>query len=309
MVAENKLSLEAIPGTGRGGRVTKKDVEAYLAKQRQPAPDLPLEPWEQPGSGDLFKESAPYAAPVASSPAVISREQAAPRADGQLVPLTAMRRSIAEHMQRSVQTAPHVTTIFEVDMAAVLAHRAASLRAAEQAGIRLTLSAYFAAAAASALMQHPTLNARWTDEGILEHRDVHLGMAVALDEGLIVPVIERAQERNLLGLARAIHDLAERARQRKLRPEETRGGTFTISNHGVSGSLVATPIINQPQSGILGIGRVEKRVRVLTDAQGNDSIAIRPCCYASLTFDHRVTDGAGADAFMATFRALLEGWR
>jgi 2-oxoglutarate dehydrogenase E2 component (dihydrolipoamide succinyltransferase) len=163
-------------------------------------------------------------------------------------------------------------------------------------------------ASVEALRAVPYLNARWTDEGIFLHNSINVGIAVAIDDGLIVPVIQRAGELNLLGLARAVNDLASRARSKQLKPDEVQGGTFTITNHGVSGSLFATPIINQPQVGILGVGVLEKRVKVMTDAAGNDSIAIRPCLYATLTFDHRVADGAAGDGFMATLKQRLEGW-
>lgn len=304
MVAEHQLDLAQITGTGRDGRVTKKDVEAYLQARSAPA-ELP--PWERPGSGDLFKPTVEYAAPpvppVPAAPAA-PPSRPAEAAPGELVPLSAMRRAIAEHMVRSkLHTAPHVTSVFEIDMSAVLKHRAAHKDAFARQGINLTLTAYFAAAAVTACQQHRYLNARWTDEGIYLNNVVHLGIAVALDDGLIVPVIKNAQELNLQGLARAVNDLAARARARALRPDEAQGGTFSITNHGVGGSLLATPIINQPQVAILGVGVVEKRVKVI-----NDAIAIRPCCYVTLTFDHRVADGATGDAFMQTLKATLEGW-
>lgn len=333
MAAEHALDLSKIPGTGRNGRVTKKDVEAYLETRKdvpagaQPSPLTPqddLPPWERPGSGDLFKPTVEYGEtpPPASLPARGEGEkrpavqQPAPPArprpaetipqgvPGELVALSTMRRAIAEHMVRSkLHTAPHVTTVFEVDMAAALAHREAHKQAFAKQAVNLTLTAYFAAAAVAALQAVPYLNAQWTDEGIFLHHAVHLGMAVALDEGLIVPVIKNAQDLNLAGLARAINDLSNRARSRQLKPDETQGGTFTITNHGVSGSLLAAPIINQPQAGIMGVGVVEKRVKVI-----NDAIAIRPCCYVTLTFDHRVADGATGDAFLQTVKHTLETW-
>ncbi|MEO8394749.1 MAG: 2-oxo acid dehydrogenase subunit E2, partial [Chloroflexota bacterium] len=155
----------------------------------------------------------------------------------------------------------------------------------------------------------PYLNAQWTDEGIFLHTAINIGIAVAIQDGLLVPVIRHAQDLNLLGIARAVNDLATRARNKQLKPDEVQGGTFTITNHGVSGSLFATPIINQPQVGILGVGVLEKRVKVITDALGNDTIAIRPCLYASLSFDHRVVDGAAGDGFMMALKTRLEGWK
>ncbi|MBA3874420.1 MAG: 2-oxo acid dehydrogenase subunit E2, partial [Anaerolineae bacterium] len=224
---------------------------------------------------------------------------------GELVPLTAMRRTIAEHMVRSkLQTAPHVTTVFEFDMSAVMAHREANKETFAKQGVNLTLTAYFAVATAEALQSKRYLNAQWTDEGIFLHNVVNLGMAVAMDDGLIVPVIKNASDLNLIGMARAVNDLAGRARAKQLKSDDVQGGTFTITNHGVSGSLLATPIINQPQSGILGVGMMEKRVKVI-----NDMIAIRPCCYVTLTFDHRVADGATGDGFMQQLKDRVENWQ
>jgi 2-oxoglutarate dehydrogenase E2 component (dihydrolipoamide succinyltransferase) len=192
----------------------------------------------------------------------------------------------------------------EADMSRAVAHRDAHRAAFERDGVHLTYTAYFTAAAIAGLKVMPRANSSWTDEGLLVHAAVHVGVAVSLgDEGLIVPVIRDADRLSLLGLARSLNDLAARARSRKLQPEEVRGGTFTITNHGVSGSLLATPIINQPQCGILGVGMIQKRPVVL-----NDAIAIRPMVYLSLTFDHRILDGASADRFLAAVRAALEGW-
>jgi 2-oxoglutarate dehydrogenase E2 component (dihydrolipoamide succinyltransferase) len=356
MAAEHHLDLSQIPGTGRDGRVTKKDVEAYLNNphpsaavasplQREgevEAAETELPPWERPGSGDLFKPTIEYGekkpSPLApphprqgeGNKGVMSGklsngdagqtravEAAVPQAAerlhpvepvpagtaGELMPLTAMRLAIAEHMVRSKHTSPHVTTVFELDMTVPLKHREANKATFAKQGVNLTLTAYFAAAAVAALRANPYLNAQWTDEGIYLHHAINLGMAVALGEGLIVPVIKNAGDLNLLGLARAVNDLSARARSKALKAEEVQGGTFTITNHGVSGSLLATPIINQPQVGILGVGVVEKRVKVI-----NDAIAIRPCCYVTLTFDHRVADGAVGDAFMMTFKDTLENW-
>ena len=218
-----------------------------------------------------------------------------------------MRRAIAEHMTRSVRISPHVTTVMELDLSRVMAHREANKAAFAQQDVRLTLTAYFFQATAVALGQVPVLNGSFSEQGIVLNRRVHIGMAVALDEGLLVPVLRDAGERNLLGLARAVNDLAGRARARRLTPDETQGGTFTITNHGVSGSLFATPIINQPQAGILGVGAIVKRPIVVSTGDG-DSIAIRPMCYLSLTFDHRIADGSTADAFLAAVKRQLEDY-
>ncbi|HLU08455.1 MAG TPA: dihydrolipoamide acetyltransferase family protein [Oceanobacillus sp.] len=328
MVSEYNIDLSKVKGTGRGGRITKKDVEAYLA-QRETAPEAVAEevpPWEQPVDGDLFKPTVEYDVEVTQEARPVGTRYVPPEvteppprlhpvepipqaADGELVALTPMRKNIAEHMLRSKHTSPHVTTVFEVDMSAVLAHREANKDAFAKNGVNLTLTAYFVAAVVDGLRAVPTLNAQWTDEGIYLHRPMNIGIAVALDGGLIVPVIKNAQDLNLMGIARAVNDLATRARNKQLKPDEVQGGTFSITNHGVSGSLFATPIINQPQAGILGVGVMEKRVKVITDANGNDMIAIRPCVYVSLTFDHRIADGATADGFLLTLKQRLEGWK
>ena len=251
LLAEHGLDAAAIPGSGRGGRLTRKDVEAWLARSSSAAPDVP----------------------------------------GELRPLTAMRRSIAQHMVRSVQTAPHVTAVYEVDMGAVQAQRAA-LQAAHP-GLRLTPGAWFVAATARALQAHPWLNSEWRADGIFLHHACHIGLAVALDEGLIVPVIRHAERRSLPDLAQVIENLARRARSGQLQADEVQGGTFTITNFGAGGCLTGTPIINQPQVAILGVGTMQQRPVVRDGA-----IVARPMCYLSLSFDHRVVDGAVADAFM-----------
>jgi len=329
MVAEHNLDLSQIQGTGRGGRVTKHDVEAFL-KSDKTAPAAELAPWEQPGEGSLFKPTVEYTDSIAAkspvgahSPTGVSFGHRAPlqpttapaqqrlhpvepipqAAPGELVSLTPMRKFIAEHMVRSVETSPHVTTVFEIDMSAVVAHREANKTEFAKLGVNLTLTAYFVAASVSALRANPYLNAEWRSDGIFLHHAAHIGMAVAIEGGLIVPVIKNAQDLNLMGTARTVNDLALRAREKRLKADETQGGTFTITNHGVSGSLFATPIINQPQAGILGIGVMEKRVKVI-----NDAIAIRPCIYTSLSFDHRIADGATGDGFMLTLKQTLENW-
>ncbi len=224
-----------------------------------------------------------------------------------MIPLTSMRRRIAEHMVQSKRAAPHVTTVFEADLSAISRHRDANRGDLEARGIRLTFMAYFVEAAAHALRNHPLVNSTFTDEGIHLLKEINVGMATATEggAGLLVPVIKRTDEKNLAGLARDVHELTQRARGGGLTPDDMSGGTFTLTNHGVSGSLWGTPIINQPQSAILGIGKIQKRVVV---TQG-DSIAIRPMVYLSFTFDHRVLDGATADAFMAEVVAYLEAYQ
>ncbi len=262
MAQEYGLDLDRLTGTGKGGRISKKDVLAYLA-EREPAAGMP----------------------------------------GELLALTAKRRKIAERMVHSKQTSPHVTTVFEFDFSAVATHLAAHKADFAREGVKLTYTAYVVSATAQALKQHPLINSSWSDEGILLRRAVNIGLATALDDGLIVPILKGADELNLLGLARKINDLTGRARLGQLQPGEVRDGTFTITNHGVAGSLLGTPIIYQPQGGILGLGLIEKRVKVIHDA-----IAIRPCAYVSFTFDHRILDGAAADGFVSTIKKIIENW-
>lgn len=289
IAAEHHVDLSRVSGTGRNGRVTKDDILAYIEQARQPAgiPDAPPVPQPAPAP-----TPAPAPAPVAASPGT------------EIVPLNSMRRAIAEHMVLSKHTSPHVTTVFEFDFTAVATHRAAHKEAFARDGARLTYTVYIVAAVVQALKQHPLVNSSWSDDGIVLKREINLGLAAAVAEGLVVPVIHHADSYNLLGLARAINDLTGRARTKKLTHADLQGGTFSLTNHGTSGSLFATPIINQPQCGILGIGKIEKRVKVIDDA-----IAIRPLAYASFTFDHRILDGASADAFVSTVKEILESWR
>ncbi len=297
LAAEHRLDLSQIRGTGQGGRITKQDV-LRLIESRGAEPAAPAAP--------------PPPAPSLAPPSLAPVRRAAPEderqslpADAELVPLSPMRRTIAEHMERSVRIAPHVTTVMEVDLSRIIAHRAAHRAAFERQGVRLTYTPYFVQAVVAGLQQVPVLNGSFSAEGIILNRRIHIGVAVALDEGLLVPVVRDADEKNLLGLARLVNDLAERARTRRLAPDETQGGTFTITNHGVTGSLFATPIINQPQAAILGIGAIVKRPVVVSQG-GVDAIAIAPMAYLSLTFDHRIADGATGDAFLAAVKAALE---
>jgi 2-oxoglutarate dehydrogenase E2 component (dihydrolipoamide succinyltransferase) len=313
LLAEHQLNPAQIRGTGQGGRITKQDVLRFLAeREKQPATPAatPVAPAPAAPTPAPIPTPAPApmpVAPVPTPPPVTAPTTSEIPADAELVPLTPMRRSIAEHMVRSVRTSPHVTTVMEVDLSRVIAHRAANQEAFSRQGVRLTMTPYFIMAAIAGLQAVPVFNGSFTDQGIIIHRRINIGVAVALNEGLLVPVIPDADEKNLLGLARAVNDLAERARSKRLRPEETQGGTFTITNHGVTGSLFATPIINQPQAGILGIGAVVKRPVVITQ-NGLDAIAIRPLCYLSFTFDHRIADGATADQFLSTVKKRLEQW-
>ena len=304
LAAEHKVDLQQVKGTGASGRITKKDVLAHVESSKsglQPQPQEELAPWEKPGDGDLFR---PPELQMAAAPQLPISNLQSPAFGDSILPLTNIRKSIADHMVRSKHTSPHVTTVFEVDMSKVAAHREANKAQFARDGVNLTFSAYFVAASASALKAFPMVNSSFADDKIVLKRDVNIGVAVSLgEEGLIVPVVKQADEKSLLGLARAVNDLANRARAKQLKPDEVQGGTFTITNHGVSGSLFATPIINQPQCAILGVGAIQKRVVVI-----NDAIAIRPMCYISLTFDHRILDGALADYFVAKVKEGLEGW-
>jgi 2-oxoglutarate dehydrogenase E2 component (dihydrolipoamide succinyltransferase) len=303
IASEKGVDLSQVRGTGQGGRITKKDVLAFV-EGRGAAPA----PWETPALGELFRPSEEVRG--AQPPAAAPHAAAAP---GTVVPLNAIRRSIAEHMIRSRHTSPHVSTIMEADLSRVLGHRQANKEAFARDGVNLTLTAYFVSASVAALKAVPMVNASWSEQGIVLHRSVNVGVAVSLgDEGLIVPVVRDADQHSLLALAQAVNDLSGRARAHKLAPDEVQGGTFTITNHGVSGSLFATPIINQPQCAILGVGALQKRVVVVEtpDPAGGvqDSLAIRPMVYLSLTFDHRVLDGAMADAFLGKVVEMLERW-
>lgn len=279
LASEHGVNLSQLKGTGLGGRITKKDVLAFVESGKS-TPTLPHPHTPSPPPHTL-----------APTP-------------GTTFPLNPMRKSIAEHMVRSKHTSPHVTTVFEADMSKAIAHREANKAIFARDGVNLTFTAYFVAASVAALKAFPLVNSSFAEDKILLRKEVNIGVAVSLgEEGLIVPVIKHADDKSLLALARELNDLANRARSKQLKPDEVQGGTFTITNHGVSGSLFATPIINQPQCGILGVGAIQKRVVVIGDA-----IAIRPMVYISLTFDHRIIDGAIADYFVAKVKEGLEGW-
>ncbi len=326
LAAELGVDLSQVVGTGAGGRITKKDVLAYVAAPAPRRPETPAKeaeppPWERPGTGDLFKptEEAGVATPAPSMPSALAvpAAPAAPAApaevESDLLPLSAIRRAIAQHMVLSKQTSPHVTTVMEADLTRVLQARERLRGEFQRQGVRLTLTPFFLQAIVAGLKAVPEANSTFTENGLLLHKRIHIGVAVAIPDGLIVPVIRDADERSLLGLARAVNDLAERARAKKLTPDEVQGGTFTLTNHGTAGSLFATPIINQPQAGILGIGAIQKRPVVLSKGgsllpDADDVIAIRPMAYLSFTFDHRVLDGQGADGFLLAVKRFLEGY-
>jgi 2-oxoglutarate dehydrogenase E2 component (dihydrolipoamide succinyltransferase) len=320
MIAENKISdpeFASIVGTGGGGRVTKRDIENFLATGQRGASAPAVQPipaWEQPGTGELFRPTeeifAKPAAPTSPPSPPLVGEGRKGEVKDEIIPVSPMRKSIADHMVRSKAISPHVTSVHEVDMTRVLAYQKNHEEEFARQGVKLTFTAFFIQAAVAALKAWPIVNASYTDQGIAMHKRVHIGIAVAIEDGLIVPVLKDADDKSLLGVARAVNDLATRAREKKLLPDDVQGGTFTITNFGIFGSLFGMPIINQPQSAILGVGAIQKRAIVIsapTSGGGvNDAIAIRPMCYCSITIDHRLLDGAIGDQFMNVFKKYLE---
>jgi len=294
IASEHQVDLYQVTGSGTGGRITKQDILSYIESHAA-----------EPGTSAELP--APPGAAADHLPA--AAQPIAPSVPGAVLPLTPVRRLIAEHMVNSKHTSPHVTTIMEADLGRVIAHRQANKETFNQDGVNLTFTAYFISAASQALKAFPLVNSSWSEGGIVLHRSIHIGMAASMgEEGLIVPVIKNADTYSLLGLARIINDLASRARAHKLLPDEVKGGTFTITNHGTSGSLFATPIINQPQCAILGVGAIQKRPVVISLPQQGDTIAIRSMVYLGLTFDHRILDGAIADAFLGKIIETLQNW-
>jgi pyruvate dehydrogenase E2 component (dihydrolipoamide acetyltransferase) len=285
---ENNVNLSQVSGTGLGGRITKQDIMAFL---------------ERP--------EAASAAPAASAPAS-ARPSATPAPaaiPAESVPMSKMRQIIAQRMIESRRTSAHVHAMFEVDITKIVQLRNKTKSAFEQRhGARLTFMPFFVRAAIIALQQFPIVNASIEGETIRYHRHVNVGIAVALDWGLIVPVLKNADELNFLGLQRGISDLGERARNKKLKPDEVEGSTFTVTNPGQFGAVFGLPIINQPNSAIMGVGGITKAPLVVTDADGNDSIAIRSVVHLTLGYDHRLIDGAVADQFMAFVKKTLENW-
>ena len=292
---DNNLDLSRISGTGASGRITKDDALNALNQGGKSA---------APAAGVTPAAGTPAAA-AASAP-----RPAAPAPEpGSLVPLTKMRGIIAQRMVESKRTSPHVHTVFKVDMTRIVRLREKEKSKYEQRnGVKLTYMPFIARAAVATLRKHAIVNASMEGDAIRYNRNINLGIAVALEWGLIVPVIKQTEERNFLGVARAIVDVADRARNKKLAPDEIAGGTFTLTNSGIFGEQFGLPIINQPQSAILGIGGLSKEAVVMTDKEGNDTIAIRSVQYFSLGFDHRIVDGADAGKFMSDFKAYLENW-
>lgn len=312
MVAEHDIDLNQVAGSGLGGRVTKKDLLAYLEQldRKRSQDDRSV------ATSNEIRVKGVKTLPVAVATGSLKLAE-----NEALHPITGMRRSIAQHMVQSKHTSPHVSTIFEVDMTQVVRHREMHKASAARRGVKLNYTAYFVAASAAALAAEPAVNSRFTDEGIVTNSRIHIGVAVALpdspnsflDGGLVVPVIRDADEKNLQGIARAVQELSHAARHHQLTVDDVQGGTFTVSNHGTGGSLIGTPIINQPQAGILGVGAIAKRPVVRSThgtlmPHADDSIVIRPMCYLSFTFDHRVLDGAIADRFVTRIKHFLESF-
>ena len=297
---ENNVDLSHVTGTGLGGRITRQDIMAFIEKGPSAPPEIAPEPQA---------DGAPQASRP-SSTAPTPRPAPAPAAiPGDLVPLSQMRKIIAQRMIESRRTSAHVHCMFEVDLTRIVNLRNKLKNAFEQRnGARLTFMPFFVRAAIIALQQFPIVNASMEGESIRYHRHVNAGIAVALDWGLIVPVLKNADELNFLGLQRGITDLGERARSKKLMPTDVEGSTFTITNPGQFGAVFGLPIINQPNSAIMGVGGITKQPMVITDQDGNDSIAIRSVVHLTLGYDHRLIDGAVADQFMALVKKTLETW-
>ena len=284
-VLQYDLDIGGVSGSGRGGRITLQDVEALIA-------DRGLDAVEK------------------QQPASLESDSAGNAEDTEIIPHDKMRKRLADHMVASLMhTAPHVTAVFEADLSAVMTHRTAHKASFARLGTPLTLTVYFVAAAIAAIQKVPRLNSRWHEQHLEVFHRINIGIGTALgDQGVIVPVLHNAQALDLQGIAAGLANLTSRARGGQLKPADVRGGTFTLSNHGVSGSLIATPIIiNQPQSAILGVGKIEKRVKI-REIDGQDVIAIRPMCYVSLTIDHRVVDAYQTNAFLTELVRVLENW-
>lgn len=284
-VLEHNLDLSETAGSGRDGRITLQDVEALISSRAQ--------------NTNAVQEQT-----ISSSKSDTKEESS------EIIPHDRMRKRIAQSMVTSLlHTAPHVTAVFEADLSAVMRHRSAHKSVFADAGTPLTLTAYFIAAAIVAIQKVPAVNSRWSDEHLEIFQHINMGVGTALgSKGLIVPVLHHAQNMELKDIAAELSRLTSRARDNTLEPQDVRGGTFTISNHGVSGSLIATPIIiNQPQSAILGIGKIEKRIKII-EIDGEDVISIRPMCYVSLTIDHRVLDGFQTNTFLTELVDTLENW-
>jgi pyruvate dehydrogenase E2 component (dihydrolipoamide acetyltransferase) len=319
MAAEHGIDLTTIPGTGAGGRISKQDIEAVIAASgtTSAAPATPSAPVTPPAAAPARPAMPPPSAPAAAPPAPgvsggqvhVAFESAVPRekmyfGNYTVEPMSNMRQRIAEHMVASKRVSPHVYSVDEIDMTKVASLRAKSKDEFEKRyETKLTFMPFFVKAAVAGLRAFPTMNASLDGTNVILHKEINIGIAVALDWGLIVPVVKGADEKNVLGIQRTLNDLAERARSKKLKPDEVQEGTFSITNPGVFGGLFGLPVISQPNVGILGLGMIEKRPVVI-----NDSIAIRSMCYVTLSYDHRVVDGAVAHQFLHKVKETLENW-
>lgn len=316
MAKEHGIDLGSVPGTGAGGRISKQDIEAYLAAGGGAQPFAGIsEAGARPSVVEFAPPSSSQRAAAPPPPATsggqvhVAFESAVPRekmyfGNYEIQPMSVMRQRIAEHMIASKRVSPHVYSVDEVDMTKVANLRAKSKDEFEKRyETKLTFVPFFVKAAVAGLRAYPTMNASLDGTNVIIHKDINIGIAVALDWGLIVPVIKNADEKNLLGIQRNLNDLAERARTKKLKPEEVQEATFSITNPGVFGGLFGLPVISQPNVGIIGLGAIEKRPVVI-----NDSIAIRSMCYVTLSYDHRVVDGAIAHQFLHKLKETLENW-
>ncbi len=333
MAKEHGVDLSTLTGTGAGGRISKQDIEAVIAaggsgaappapsaahdseefaeEQLETAYEAPAQPSASPRTGAPPPRAAapPPPPPTAGGQVHVSFESAVPReklyfGDYEVSPMSVMRQRIGEHMVASKRVSPHVYSVDEIDMTKIATLRAKSKDEFEKRnGTKLTFMPFFVKAAVAGLRAYPTLNASLDGTNVILHKEINIGIAVALDWGLLVPVVKRADEKNILGIQRNMNDLAERARTKKLKPEEVQEGTFSITNPGVFGGLFGLPVISQPNVGILGLGAIEKRPVVI-----NDSIAIRSMCYVTLSYDHRVVDGAIAHQFLHKVKETLENW-
>jgi pyruvate dehydrogenase E2 component (dihydrolipoamide acetyltransferase) len=316
MAKEHGIDLGSVPGTGAGGRISKQDIEAYLAAGGGAQPSAGIsEAGARPSVVEFAPPSSSQRAAAPPPPATsggqmhVAFESAVPRekmyfGNYEIQPMSVMRQRIAEHMIASKRVSPHVYSVDEVDMTKVANLRAKSKDEFEKRyETKLTFVPFFVKAAVAGLRAYPTMNASLDGTNVIIHKDINIGIAVALDWGLIVPVIKNADEKNLLGIQRNLNDLAERARTKKLKPEEVQEATFSITNPGVFGGLFGLPVISQPNVGIIGLGAIEKRPVVI-----NDSIAIRSMCYVTLSYDHRVVDGAIAHQFLHKLKETLENW-
>jgi pyruvate dehydrogenase E2 component (dihydrolipoamide acetyltransferase) len=313
MAKERGIDLASVPGTGAGGRISKQDIESYIAggisEQTAPLAEEYAPPAPAPAPPPRAAAPVPPPPPSTGGQTHVAFESAVPRekmyfGNYEIQPMSVMRQRIAEHMVASKRVSAHVYSVDEVDMSKVAALRAKSKDEFEKRyETKLTFMPFFVKAAVAGLRAFPTMNASLDGTNVILHKEINVGIAVALDWGLIVPVIKNADEKNILGIQRTMNDLAERARTKKLRPEEVQEGTFSITNPGVFGGLFGLPVISQPNVGILGLGMIEKRPVVI-----NDSIAIRSMCYITLSYDHRVVDGAVAHQFLHKVKDTLETW-